>query len=59
MPAGFKTARCPDCDEVVLEIMVGASRGKCPGCKRRVWVMCDGDDIVIGMVDALPARLPH
>lgn len=54
----FQAVRCPECEArgvrpvpVVLEIATGMSRGKCPKCGRRVWALCDGREVRIGMVD--------
>lgn len=57
MTVRFHVVRCPADQAVVLEIMVGASRGKCPVCKRRVWAMCDGEEVTVGMVDMAPKRV--
>ncbi len=52
----FQPARCV-CGEVVAEIATGLVRVKCRACKRRVWVMCDGAEVRVGMVDSPLARL--
>jgi Zn finger protein HypA/HybF involved in hydrogenase expression len=54
----FHVVRCPRCGAVVMEIATGLARGKCPGCKRRVWAMADGKRLRLGIVDAPRARLP-
>ena len=53
----FRAVRCPACDVVVMEIATGLARGKCSGCKRRVWAMSNGSEVRIGMVDAPKVRL--
>lgn len=53
----FQPVRCPSCAAVVLEIATGMSRGKCPGCKRRVWALCNGREVRIGLVDKPRERL--
>lgn len=53
----FQPVRCPGCSVVVMEIATGMSRGKCPRCHRRVWALCDGHEVRIGMVDRPRERL--
>lgn len=56
----FHVVRCPAClpAPVVLEIVTGLARGKCPQCKRRVWATSDGGQVRVGMVDIPLSRLP-
>lgn len=55
----FRAVRCPACREhpVVMEIATGMARGKCRTCKRRVWALCDGREVRIGLVDSPQQRV--
>lgn len=54
----FQAVKCTKCETVVLDgAFTGITRAICPGCKRRVWVVSDGEVVSVMMVDSKPRRL--